>query len=83
MVAGTILAKKKPTSAQPADSHPVPVESQPKAERSDFVRFRVSSKYKDWMGRFATSERSDMSDLFDDAMAAYAKDRGFEPPPMR
>ena len=79
------VAKKKPSPAR---------QTQGKAEASprpraldaggpDFLRVRVSGAYKAWVTRFAEAERSDMSDLIDDALVAYAKARGFEAPPKR
>ena len=38
---------------------------------------------KDWLMRCAEHERSDMVDLVDDALAAYAKARDFESPSKR
>lgn len=73
MSIGAIVAKKK--QAQPATT--------PASDRVEFIRVRVSGAYKDWLGRFAESERSDMSDLIDDALEAHAKAQGFEPPPKR
>jgi len=49
----------------------------------DFLRVRVSGAYKAWVTRFAEAQRSDMSDLIDDALAAHAKAQGFEAPPKR
>ena len=71
------MAKKKrgPTKGARAEES--------KADRADSVRIRVSGSYKDWLVRFADAERSDMSDLIDDALAAHAKARGFEAPPKR
>jgi hypothetical protein len=38
---------------------------------------------EEWLARFAETERSDMVDLGDDALAAYAKTKGFDAPPKR
>ena len=50
---------------------------------ADFLRLRVLRRDKAWVMRFAEAERSDMSDLIDDALGGYAKARGFEAPPKR
>jgi hypothetical protein len=71
----TVAKKKAPARKQQA--------AKPADDRVDFVRVRVSGSYKDWLIRFAESERSDMSDLIDDALVAHAKARGFDPPPKR
>jgi hypothetical protein len=44
---------------------------------------RGREAWKEWLSRFADSCRSDMVDLVDDALEAYAKQKGFEPPPKR
>lgn len=83
MTAGVILAKKKSSTGKtPVPDEPVS-EDRSRSERSGYLKFRVSGVFKDWFERFADSERSDMSDLFDDCVVAYAKARGFEPPPKR
>jgi hypothetical protein len=77
MSTGLTVAKKKQGPAQ----RPGP--EKPTGDRVDSVRIRVSGAYKDWLVRFADAERSDMSDLIDDALTAHAKARGFEAPPKR
>jgi hypothetical protein len=44
---------------------------------------RGRADWKDWLSRFAEFHRSDMVDLIDDALEAFAKVKGFEPPPKR
>ncbi len=51
--------------------------------KRQILGIRGSEAYKDWLARFAEHERSDMVDLVDDALAAYANAKGFEPPPKR
>jgi hypothetical protein len=85
MSTGLTVAKKKQGPAQrakgKAEASPRP--RTPQAGGPDFLRVRVSGAYKAWVTRFAEAERSDMSDLIDDALAAHAKARGFEAPPKR
>jgi uncharacterized protein (DUF1778 family) len=68
--AGAAMAKKK----KPAKA---------KTTRNDDVRIRMTSTYKDWLGRFAEAQRKDMSDLVDEALMRMAKAEGFDPPPKR
>ena len=77
------VAKKKPGPAQRAKGKAGASPRTLDAGGPDFLRVRVSGAYKAWVTRFAEAERSDMSDLIDDALAAYAKARGFEVPPKR
>jgi hypothetical protein len=81
------VAKKKQGPAQQTQSKagasPRTRARTPDAGGPDFLRVRVSGAYKAWVTRFAAAERSDMSDLIDDALAAYAKAQGFEAPPKR
>ncbi len=77
MSVGAPVAKKKQDPPRPAAPEVAP------SDRVDFVRVRVSGAFKDWLIRFAEAERSDMSDLIDDALTSHAKSRGFEPPPKR
>jgi hypothetical protein len=79
------LAKKKQGPAQQTKgkAEASPRTRTPDAGGPDFLRVRVSGAYKAWVTRFAAAERSDMSDLIDDALAAYAKAQGFEAPPKR
>jgi hypothetical protein len=51
--------------------------------KRQILGIRGGEAYKDWLKRFADHERSDMVDLVDDALAAYAKARDFEAPPKR
>lgn len=45
--------------------------------------FRVSITYAEWLDRFATRERMNLSTLIDRALAAHAAATGFEAPPER
>lgn len=74
------MAKKK------AAPKPKPGRGRPPApggKKKHILGLRGAEDYKDWLARFAAHERSDMSDLVDDALVAYAKARGFEVPPKR
>lgn len=51
--------------------------------KKQILGIRGSEAYKGWLSRFAEHQRSDMVDLVDDALAAYAKTQGFEAPPKR
>jgi hypothetical protein len=55
----------------------------PSGPKRQILGMRGSEPYKEWLARFAERERSDMVDLVDDALAAYATARGFEAPPKR
>lgn len=68
------MAKKRATPRRPAP---------PEGPKKHILGIRGSEAFKDWLYRFAQTERSDMVDLVDDALAAYARARGFEPPPKR
>ena len=70
------MAKKKPVAKPgrpPSDEGP----------RTHVLGIRGREEWKDWLARFADANRSDMVDLIDDALEAYAKTKGFEPPPKR
>ena len=77
------VAKKKPGPARRTEGKAGASPRALDAGGPDFLRVRVSGAYKAWVTRFAAAERSDMSDLIDDALAAYAKAQGFEAPPKR
>jgi hypothetical protein len=51
--------------------------------RIQVLGIRGRPAWKDWLARFAYANRSDMVDLIDDALEAYAKVKGFEAPPKR
>jgi hypothetical protein len=51
--------------------------------RSHVLGIRGREEWKDWLSRFADHCRSDMVDLIDDALEAYAKSKDFETPPKR
>jgi hypothetical protein len=55
----------------------------PEGPRVQVLGIRGREDWKDWLVRFADANRSDMADLIDDALEAYAKIKGFEPPPKR
>ena len=76
---GPPMAKKAAKRAASSPGRPPAVEG-PKRQ---VLGIRAGVAYKDWLKRFAEHERSDMVDLVDDALAAYAKAQGFEPPPKR
>lgn len=55
----------------------------PSKAEAEFIRVRMAPAYKTWLRTFAERERSDISDLVDDALAHYALARGMEAPPKR
>ena len=76
-VAGKAMARKK--KAAPRRGRP-PL---PEGPRLHVLGIRGRDEWKDWLVRFAASRRSDLVDLVDDALEAYARTHGFEPPPKR
>lgn len=72
----TTMAKKRAT---PKKGRP----PSPEGPRMHVLGIRGREAWKEWLSRFADSCRSDMVDLVDDALEAYAKQKGFEPPPKR
>jgi hypothetical protein len=44
---------------------------------------RMTREYSDWLDRLAGHERMSVSTLIDRAVAAYAQQTGFDPPPGR
>jgi hypothetical protein len=44
---------------------------------------RMTEAYAEWIDRLASSERMGVATLIDRAVAAYAKQAGFELPPER
>lgn len=70
------VAKKKAT---PKRGRPQSAEG----PRTQVLGIRAREEWKGWLARFADANRSDMVDLIDDALEAYAKIKGFEPPPKR
>jgi hypothetical protein len=65
---------------QPPKASPAPPEE---GRRAQVLNVRGNQAWKDWLVRFAEFNRSDMVDLIDDALVAYAKAKGFEAPPKR
>jgi hypothetical protein len=55
----------------------------PGTPKKQILGIRGGEEYKQWLIKFALHERSDMVDLVDDALAAYAKAKGFDVPPKR
>lgn len=55
----------------------------PEGPRDALIAVKCRSDYKDWFSRFAAKERETPSSLFDKAVVAYAKLKGFEAPPER
>ncbi len=51
--------------------------------RTHALGIRAREEWKEWLTRFADHCRSDMVDVIDDALEAYAKAKGFEAPPKR
>jgi hypothetical protein len=71
---GQVVAKARKRAGRPAAQ---------KGPKRQILGIRGSEAYKAWLVRFAEQERSDLADLVDDALVAYAKERGFEAPPKR
>jgi hypothetical protein len=71
---GRVVAKARKQAGRPAAQ---------KGPKRQILGIRGSEAYKAWLVRFAEQERSDLADLVDDALVAYAKERGFEAPPKR
>lgn len=44
---------------------------------------RCDSTYHDWLARLAVAARAPISVVCDQALARFAADMGFEPPPRR
>jgi hypothetical protein len=55
----------------------------PGGQKKHILGIRGQQAYKEWLVRFATAQRSDIADLIDDALVAYAEAKGFEAPPKR
>jgi hypothetical protein len=73
MAEALMMARKKTTRPRKA---PIPTTAKSLA-------FRVTADYGDWVEAFASFNRSTVSGLFDQALAEYAKLRGFKSPPER
>ena len=71
---GRGMAKARKRTGRPATQE---------GPKRQILGIRGSEAYKAWLVRFAEQERSDLADLVDDALVAYAKERGFEAPPKR
>ena len=78
-------AMAKKSTAKTPTTKPIPRGRPPLTggQKKHILGLRGREEYKDWLGRFAERERSDVSDLVDDALVAYANLRGFETPPKR
>ena len=57
----------------------------PKVERrrSQILTIRAYPEYKAWLAEAAQAKRTDMVDLIDRALVAYAKQEGLTEPPER
>jgi hypothetical protein len=44
---------------------------------------RMTREYSDWLDRLADRERMSVATLIDRAVTAYARETGFEAPPVR
>jgi hypothetical protein len=55
----------------------------PEGPRVQVLGIRGRPEWKEWLAKFADANRSDMVDLIDDALEAFAKAKGFNPPPKR
>ena len=45
--------------------------------------FRMRQQYADWLEGLAAYNRTSLAGLFDQAIAEYARAKGFKPPPQR
>ena len=80
MAKKTPKAKAAPAIAPTAPRGRPPV---PGGQKKHILGIRGQQAYKDWLVRFAASQRSDLADLIDDALVAHAAAKGFEAPPKR
>ncbi len=57
-------------------------EEEPQSKRTAVI-IKTSVEWKDWLSRFAESNRTSVSALIDQAVVEFAKSRGFDelPPP--
>lgn len=74
------MGKRKPDREGGGRPGPRP---NPERTRSALVNVRSRPEWRDWLRRFAASERKGVSDLVDEALLLLARDRGFEMPPRR
>lgn len=59
-------------------------EPKPDAEKKGIIAaLRGTEGYRAWMKSFAKFQRDDVAHLIDDALFAFAKERGFDCPPRR
>lgn len=65
------MAKKKAT---PRPVHRI---------RTAVTNIRSVPEWKEWLSRFATAQRKDVSDLVDDALMRMARAESYETPPKR
>ena len=74
------------TKADPSEAKGKPgPKPDPTRVRSEAVMLRGRPEWKEWLGRLAEFDRSaSMNELFDRAIAVYAREVGFkETPPKR
>lgn len=71
-MAATMARKKTNDVPPPADE-----------QRDELIAVRCKRTYKNWLLRFAKSERSTPSQLVDQGLMQLARLRGFELPPER
>jgi hypothetical protein len=69
--------KKEPAARSPG--RPVSEEG----PRVQVLGIRGRPDWKEWLREFADFHRSEMVDLIDDALEAFAKSKGFRLPPKR
>jgi len=81
------VAKSKTTGAKPVKA---PGEKPRGAAKKDAkgrpyraIAFRVYQDYDKWIQEFAERERASVATLIDQALAAYARERGYSEPPKR
>lgn len=66
-----------------AERESVPKTSGASKTSAKTVGFRVSADYATWLEDVAGRNRSTVAGLLDQALAAYAKERGWPEPPPR
>lgn len=76
------MAKAKTMKAGKATVRRVPSEDA-KGRPYRAIAFRVYQDYDKWIQEFADRERASVATLIDQALAAYARERGHTEPPKR
>jgi hypothetical protein len=80
--------KSEPSFRSPGDKKGAAARSpgRPVSEQGPRVQvlgIRGRPEWKEWLREFAEIHRSEMVDLIDDALEAFARTKGFRSPPKR